>query len=398
MKFNKGVTRIKYGGAFTGPDDFEAIKSVLDRNWWTIDEHGKKLEQELADYSGVTHVALANSGSSALMIAYASLGLPEGSEVITGAVHFPTTISSMYYNRFTPVFIDVDEATLGLNPDQIESAITDKTKAIVVVAIAGSIPNIERIIEIAKRHDLITILDNCDGFGGTYKGKLLESYFDISATSFHAAHIMCMGEGGAVFTNDDHYGEKSLSLREWGRLGGYDGIDDKKELEGIPADYPARYLFKYMGFNVKPLELQCAMGRTQLKKIHTIKKLREDNYNALYEGLKDVPQIKLLKQLPDSLPSWFGFPMFAKDRGGLREFLEKRQIETRTIFGGNITKQPAFRGFGRIATELPISDKVMFEGMFVSVHPDLTPEMIYYIIESVKEYYSEFGDINIFQS
>ena len=196
-----------------------------------------------------------------------------------------------------------------------------------------------------------------------------------------------MGEGGAVFTNDDHYGEKSLSLREWGRLGGYDGIDDKKELEGIPADYPARYLFKYMGFNVKPLELQCAMGRTQLKKLKTIKSMRSDNYNMLHKGLKDIKELQLLVTPEECKPSWFGFPLFAKDRGGLREFLEARQIETRTIFGGNITLQPAFRGFGRIATGLPVSDRVMTEGMFVSVHPDVTTEMAQYIIDSIKEYY-----------
>jgi len=387
MSFNKGIDRIKYGGAYTDKADFDAIQSVLDRNWWTIDEHGKKLEQELSKFTGVKHTALTNSGSSALLVAYATLGLPEGSEVITGAVHFPTTISSMYYNHLTPVFIDVEEHTLGLNPELIEQAITDKTKAIVVVAIAGSIPNIERISEIAKKHNLILMLDNCDGFGGTYKGKPIEQYFDIAATSFHAAHILCMGEGGAVFTNNDHYGEKSLSLREWGRLGGYDGIDDKKELEGIPADYPARYLFKYMGFNVKPLELQCALGRTQLLKLPEIKERRRQNYALLKAGLQDVKQVQLLNQLEGSDPSWFGFPMFAQNRGGLREFLESRQIETRTIFGGNITKQPAFRNFGRIASELPISDKVMEDGMFVSVHPDVTPEMIDYIVESVKEFY-----------
>lgn len=387
MKFIPGETRIRYGGAFTDKADFDAIQSVLDRNWWTIDEHGKKLEQELAGFTGVKHVALTNSGSSALMVAYASLGLTENSEVITGAVHFPTTISSLYYNRLVPVFVDVEEKTLGLNPEQIERAITPWTRAILVVAIAGSIPNIERIIEIAKKYDLITILDNCDGFGGTYLGKPLEQYFDISVTSFHAAHILCMGEGGAVFTNNDNYGEKALSLREWGRLGGYDGIDDKKELEGIPTDYPARYLFKYMGFNVKPLELQCAMGRTQLLKLPEIKERRRQNYTLLYDGLKDVPQVKLLVQLEGSDPSWFGFPMFAQNRGALREFLEKRQIETRTIFGGNITRQPGFKDFGRIAVYLVSADKVMADGMFVSVHPDVTPEMIYYVIDSIKEFY-----------
>lgn len=385
MKFEPGKTRLKYGGAYTDKEDFAAIQSVLDRNWWTIDEHGKNLEKELAEFTGMKYATLTNSGSSALMVAYASLGLPEGSEVITGAVHFPTTISSLYYNRLVPVYVDNEIDTLGIDPNLIEQAITEKTKAILVVAIAGSIPKIDQILEVAKKHNLITILDNCDGFGGTYKDKPIEQYFDIAVTSFHAAHILCMGEGGGVFTNNDEWGQKAASLREWGRLGGYDGIDDKKYLEGIPEDYPARYLFQYMGFNVKPLELQCAMGRTQLKKLPIIKQRRSNNYSMLYKALSKIPEIVLPEYNPDC--SWFGFPMFATYRGPLRDFLERRNIETRTIFGGNITKQPAFRGFGRIATELPIADKVMTSGMFVSVHPDLDEEMIGYIISSIKEFY-----------
>lgn len=388
-KFIPGKTRLAYGGAFTDKEDFDAIQSVLDRNWWTIDEHGKQLERELAAFAGVKYATLTNSGSSALMVAYASLDLPEGSEVITGAVHFPTTISSLYYNRLVPVFVDVEDKALGIDPDLIEQAITDKTKAILVVAIAGNIPQIDRILEVAKKHNLITILDDCDGFGGTWKGKPIESYFDIAVTSFHAAHILCMGEGGAVFTNSDFYGNRAASLREWGRLGGYDGIDDKKKLEGIPDDYPARYLFQYMGFNVKPLELQCAMGRTQLKKINKIKDLRTDHFVQISEGLQGVAEVDLPKIFLDADPSWFGYPMFAKRRGELREFLEARNIETRTIFGGNITKQPAFRNFGRIATELPVSDRVMTDGMFVSVHPSLTKEMVAYIVDSIKEFYEK---------
>src|SRR6185312_10426898 len=151
---------------------------------------------------------------------------------------------------------------------------------------------------------------------------------------------------------------------------------------GIPEDYPARYLFQYMGFNVKPLELQCAMGRTQLKKLPVIRELRLANYTRLYVGLQHIPQIELLEY--NSECSWFGFPMFAKNRGKLRDFLESRQIETRTIFGGNITKQPAFRNFGKIITDLTISDRVMYEGMFVSVHPDLSSEMVDYIVSSIK--------------
>lgn len=389
--FEPGKTRIKYGGAYTDQSDLDAIWSVLKRNWWTIDKEGEAFEKELSEFTGVKHVALTNSGSSALMVAYASLGLPEGSEVITGAVQFPTAISSLYYNHLTPVFVDVEPNNFSVNPDLVEAAITEKTKAILAVAVAGNIPNIPRLREIANKHNLILILDNCDGFASTYNSKPIEQYFDIAATSFHAAHILNCGEGGAVFASNDAWGEKALSLREWGRLGGYDNIDSKYDLEGIPSDYPARYLFVHMGFNVKPLEFQCAMGRTQLKKAPLIKKMRQDNFNILFNGLKELQDDGhvVLPQVHDGCEcSWFSFPFIANRRGELREFLEARNIETRTIFGGNITKQPAFRNFGRIVGNLTFSDVVMNAGMFVSVHPDTTPEMAQYIVDSIKEFYA----------
>jgi CDP-6-deoxy-D-xylo-4-hexulose-3-dehydrase len=387
--FIPGTTRIKYGGAFTDKEDFDAIQSVLDRNWWTIDEHGKNLEKELSEFTKNKYAVLANSGSSALMIMYQSLGLPEGSEIITGAVQFPTAISGMYYNHLTPVFVDVEKENLSVDPDKIEAAISPKTKAILAVAIAGNIPNIEKLQEVAKKHNLLLLLDNCDGFGGTWQEEPIEKYFDASATSFHAAHILCMGEGGAVFTNNDEFGEKSMSLREWGRLGGYDGIDDKKMLEGIPVDYPARYLFVHMGLNVKPLELQCAMGRTQLKKLPKIKAMRTHNFQRLYELISGNSNVDLPRMYPLAEPSWFGFPLFAKNRPALRDFLEARQIETRTIFGGNITRQPAFRNFGRIVGDLTVADRVMDDGMFVSVHPSVTDEMIDYVGQSINEFYAK---------
>lgn len=391
--FIPGKTRIHYGGAFVGHEEFQAIQSVLDRNWWTIDEHGRKLENEIAKHVGLDNsnpVTLTNSGSSALMIAYAALrqaGVPEGAEIITGAVQFPTTISSLYYNRLTPVYIDVNPRTFCLDPKLIESAITEKTAAILVVAIAGNFPNLDEVYEIAKKHHLKLILDNCDGFGGTWFGESIEKYFDIAATSFHAAHIMAMGEGGAVITKDVQLGEIAHAMREWGRYGDTDEVPSGY---GIPADYPGRYVFKYMGFNVKPLELQCAMGREQLKKISIIKKLRSDVFDALYEGLLPLHKngfIILPRVSAAAQPSWFGFPFLATKRPELRRFLEARQIETRTVFGGNITKQPAFRDFGRISGQVLNADKVMTDGMFISSHPSVTTEMIKYMIDSITEFY-----------
>lgn len=394
--FIPGTTRIKYGGAYLDDKEFSAIQSVLDRNWWTIDEHGRKLEEELASFIGLEipqASTLTNSGSSALMVAFAALrahGVAEDAEIITGGVQFPTTISSLYYNRLTPVYIDVDPNTFCLNPELIEDAITEKTAAILVVAIAGNYPNLEQIQGIAKKHNLLLVLDNCDGFGGTWYGLPIENYFDISATSFHAAHIMAMGEGGAVNTRiDTDLAAIARSLREWGRYGDTDEVPASL---GIPSDYPGRYVFKHMGFNVKPLELQCAMGREQLKKLPDIKLRRSEVFKKLHAGLQPLEKagfITLPRVATAAEPSWFGFPLLAKNRPGLRKFLEDRQIETRTVFGGNITRQPGFIGFGRINGELSVSDQVFYDGMFTSCHPSVTDEMIDYMVASFKEYYGE---------
>lgn len=387
-QFVPGKTRIKYGGAYTDQSDFDAIQSVLDRNWWTIDEHGREFERELKEYAEVDSVTLTNSGSSAILVGLAGMNYPEGSEIITGGVHFPTTISSMYYNRLTPVYVDISDYEWGINVNLIEQAITEKTVAIMAVALIGSTPNMKVLGQIADKHGIDLILDNCDGFGSTIDDKPVEHYADLSFTSFHAAHITAMGEGGAVFVNknDVEISERVASLREWGRIG---DNDDTTVFPDLPSDYPGRYIFKNMGFNVKPLELQCAMGRSQFKKLQDIKKRRQINYDTLYHGLQDIKQIKLLSTRGGYENSWFGFPFIAEYRKGLRPFLEKRQIETRTIFGGNITKQPAFRGFGRVESGLPVSDLVGEEGMFVSVHPDYGKEEMEYIIKSIKEFYAK---------
>lgn len=382
--FIPGTTRIKYGGAYIDQKEIKAIKSVLDRNWWTIDEECQKLEQEIAEFSHCKRAVVVNSGSSALLLAFNALDLPEGSEVITSAVHFPTSISALYYNKLTPVYVDVEMQTLGIDPLLIEQAITDKTKAILVVAIAGSIPHLKLIREIANKHGLIVVLDNCDGFGGTIHGEPIETYADVSCTSFHAAHILAMGEGGAVITNNENLADHVKSLREWGRVG---DTDDTSKFTDMPSDYPGRYIFQYIGFNLKPLELQCAMGREQLKKVNNIKTKRQKAWTFLDKNLNDVPRVHLLP-IEYSEASWFAYPMFVADRPALRKFLEDRQIETRTIFGGNITKQPAFKNFGRIASDLTWSDHVMTDGMFVSVHPSLTFDMLRYVVESIKEFYA----------
>lgn len=391
-KFIPGITRIKYGGAVIDQAEKKAIKGVLDRNWWTLDEQGRLFEKELANSRKVKYSVYTNSGSSALLLAMGVLDFSAGSEIIIPAVNFPTVVQAVLVWGYKPVFVDVNLSNLCLDLSKIEQAITPKTKAIVLVNIAGNTVDISSFVKIAKKHNLATILDNCDGFGTTYKGAPIESFFDFSATSFHAAHIITTGEGGAMFTNKEDAYRKAKSIREWGRA---DDSDFSKLSKNsmLPIDYPARYTYPNLGFNLKPIELQAAMGRAQLKKIEKIKKARAKVFDLIYKGLHEAGLDKylFLPTWPEGASiSWFAFPITLKKDGvrpKLREFLEKKNIETRVIFAGNITKQQGFKGVGRTSGSLKNADTVCENSFFVSAHPTVTKEMIDYVVNSFKEFF-----------
>lgn len=393
-KFIPGKTRIKYGGAVVDRAEREAINSVLDRNWWTLDEQGRLFEKELAKSRKVGYAVFTNSGSSALLLAMGVLNLPAGSEVIISAVNFPTVVHAAVVWGYKPVFVDANLDNLCIDLSKIEQAVTSKTKAIVLVNIAGNTIDVAKFSRIAKKNHLFTVLDNCDGFGTTYKSKPVESFFDVSATSFHAAHIITTGEGGAFFTNDKNYFMKAKSIREWGRA---DDSDDSKLQKNnlLPSDYPARYTYINPGFNLKPLELQGAMGRVQLRKLGEIKKARERVFNLLNKGLQKAGMEKycFFPIFPkESKISWFAFPITLKTEGvraKFREFLEQKNIETRVIFAGNIVKQPAYKEIGNWKGNLKNADYIMRNSFFISTHPTVTKEMVEYVVNSFIEFFQK---------
>jgi len=388
-QFIPGKSRVKYGGAVIDKKEIRAIEKVLKRNWWMIDEETKKFEEELAKSSGVKYSLFVNSGSSALLLAISSLQLPKGSEVIIPAVNFPTVVNAVLLNDLVPVFVDVSLENLCIDFKKAEKAVTSKTKAIVVVDIAGNTSNLESL-KFFKNKNIKTVLDNCDGYGTRYKRKPIETFFDISATSFHVAHIITTGEGGAIFTNDKNLYERSVSMREWGRSGNSDKFFPKNS--GLPVDYPARYTYITRGFNLKPIELQAAMGRVQLKKLASIRKKRSINYKRLAEGFRkrNFPAI-VSKPPTNSEISWFSFPFTLKKehlRPKLRSFLESKNIETRVIFSGNIVRQPAYKnGDCKIGSTLENADYVLENSLFISAHPSLTPQMITYVLNSLETFF-----------
>jgi len=266
MKFTPIVDRVSYGGALIGQEEKDAINAIIDSQGgrrWTIGEESVALEKELAEATGVKRAVLTNSGSSALLVAMTALHLPKGSKVIIPAVNFPTAFNAIIQTGCIPVVVDVDR-TLNLDLDEVKNAIVayPEIEAVIAVDIAGNPVDLLKLRDIVGGRKII--LDDCDGYGTLLHGVPIEQFADVSCVSFHAAHIITMGEGGAVLTDDEEIANRAFKIREWGRESGSDKI---YKYPGFPDDYKERYVYTEIGYNVKPLELQCAMGRIQLQKV-----------------------------------------------------------------------------------------------------------------------------------
>lgn len=389
-KFVPGQSRLGYGGAMIGQEEVDALLDVVTSQGgrrWTVGPESEALEKELAEVAQTKYAILTNSGSSALLISIAALKLPKGSKILVPACNFPTAFNSIVQNGHIPVVVDVDLNTLNINLSSVEKAIEQypEIKAVVAVNIAGNPVDLIRLKEIVN--DRKVILDDCDGFGTTLKGKMVETLADVACASFHAAHILSMGEGGAVFTNDEVLAKSAKKMREWGRASGTDDIYD---YPGFPPDYKERYVYEEVGYNMKPLELQCAIGRVQLKKLWLFKTARENNYARLMKIFSQYPKyFDLVTCDLDAKPCWFSFPVSVKEgkRGELMSFLEGKNIECRTIFSGNILRHPAYKNIETITVgTLDNSDKIMHEGMFISCHPSLDKAKLDYIADCIKEF------------
>jgi CDP-6-deoxy-D-xylo-4-hexulose-3-dehydrase len=390
MKFKPGVDRIQYGGALIGQEEKDAINAIIDSQGgrrWTIGPESVAFEKELASVVGVKRAVVVNSGSSALLIAMTALHLPRGSKVIIPAVNFPTAFNAIIQCGLIPVVVDVDIRTLNLDLEEVEKAVIfHDIKAVIAVDVAGNPVDLIKLREIVGKKVKI-VLDDCDGFGTTIKDNnsedwkaqfFIEQFADISCVSFHAAHIITMGEGGAVLTDDEKLADRCVKLREWGRASGTDKI---YKYEGFPDDYKERYVYEEIGYNMKPLELQCAMGRVQLKKLQSFKDARRINHARLVKEFEKNDKFTMIESLQGSDPCWFSFPVLCNTpRKHVMEEFEKNNIECRTIFSGNIIRHPAYKDTKYIKIgDLTAADDVMKRGMFLSCHPSITEEMTSFI-------------------
>lgn len=399
--FKPGVTRVEYGGAVLGLEEVKAVmECILTQGGkrWTVGENSIAFEKELAENTGVKRAVVVNSGSSALLVALTALKLPKGSKVIIPALNFPTAFNAIIQCGYVPYVVDIDPKTLLLDLEEVKKAVDpDKEKpswpdvsdqdliqAVIAVNIASNPVDLVKLREIVGPEVKI-ILDNCDGYGSTTNGEYVEKLADISCVSFHAAHIITTGEGGACLTDNEELADRCLKLREWGRASGTDNI---YSYPGFPDDYRERYVYEEIGFNMKPLELQCAMGRVQLKRIDEFKAKRLANFRLLHAALSKYSALQMIEFPEDADVCWFSFPLMCRGvkRGELMAHLEKNNIECRTIFSGNVLRHPAYKDTKVITHgEMKNADDVMFNGMFLSVHPSITPEMITFIDQCVGE-------------
>ena len=410
--FIPGVSPVPVSGKVLDSKDFSSLVGAALDGWLTYGEHAENFERALAQYVGVRGALLVNSGSSANLVALSALTsaklgekrLRAGDEVITVAMGFPTTVNPIVQNGLIPVFVDVSIPTYDAVIEQVEAALSPKTRAIMMAHTLGNPFDVDAIKEICKENDLWLIEDNCDALGSTYKDSKTGSFGDLATVSFYPAHHITTGEGGAVLSKSPLIRRQLESFRDWGRdcycATGQDNTCQKRfswQLGSLPEGYDHKYIYSHIGYNLKGTDLQAALGITQLEKIDSFHDARKKNFKFLYEAFANIPDFILPQATPHSDPSWFGFPITLKDespinREELLRHLDSRLIGTRLMFAGNILRQPGYRDIPRrVVGNLENADRIMRRSFWLGVYPGLTKPMLEYVAENILEFIDAKG-------
>ena len=406
--FEPGNTWVSCSGkVYDEQEMLHLIDAALDF-WLTAGRYATSFEEKLADFLGVRHCLLTNSGSSANLLAISALTSPvlaerrlqPGDEVITVAAGFPTTVAPIIQNKLVPVFVDVDLKTINVNTELLEAAVSKKTGAIILAHTLGNPFNLDAVTQIARKYKLWLIEDNCDALGSTYRGKYTGSFGDLATVSFYPAHQLTMGEGGAVLTSNLQLKKVVESLRNWGRdcwcPPGKDNTCRRRfhwKLGSLPDGYDHKYTYSHLGYNLKVTDLQAAIGVAQLAKLPQFITTRQRNFHLLYEGLKDFRHLFVLPEATEhARPCWFGFYLTLREnapfsRQQLIHHLENHLIRTRLLFAGNVIRQPAFKGIPhRVAGGLHNTDTVMNRTFWIGLYPGLGEKEIYYVIRTFADF------------
>jgi CDP-6-deoxy-D-xylo-4-hexulose-3-dehydrase len=401
IPFIEGVSNVNYAGrVFDEKELINLVDSSLDF-WLTEGRYSEEFAEKISDFLGVSNVILVNSGSSANLVAFSALTsdklgdkkLKPGDEVISVSAGFPATVTPIIQNGLIPVFVDVEIPTYNIDVEMMKKAISSKTKCIFIAHTLGNPFDLEEVMKLVKEHDLWLIEDNCDSFGSTYNGKFTGTFGHISTISFYPAHHITTGEGGAVCTNDEQLAKIIKSFRDWGRdcycAGGENNTCGKRFSQNfgtLPFGYDHKYVYSEVGYNLKMTDMQAAIGAAQIEKLPEFCEKRKANFKRYMEIFGKYPDHFILpKATKNSDPAWFSFIVTLKEsslirRDDLVKYLNQNLIETRSLFAGNMVRQPAFIGKNfRIADHLENSDLIMNNTFFIGTYPGNTEERLDYI-------------------
>lgn len=407
--------RIPYAGrVFDEREMINLVDSALEF-WLTSGRYTQEFEKGLSSYLGVRYCAVTNSGSSANLIAFMALTSPllgerrinRGDEVITVAAGFPTTVAPIIQYGAVPVFVDVTIPQYNIDTEMLERSVSEKTKAVMIAHTLGNPFCLQKVKAFCEKYNLWLIEDNCDALGSLYfmdgKAYMTGTVGDIGTSSFYPPHHMTMGEGGAVYTNNALLNKIIKSFRDWGRdCSCVSGVDNScgHRFDGqfgeLPVGYDHKYVYSHFGYNLKPTDMQAAIGCAQLVKLPEFVKKRKENFSFLYEGISDLTEKLILPEAcPNSDPSWFGFIMTCRNhisRNEIVERLEAAGIQTRMLFAGNLIKHPCFddmrkSGEGyRVVGDLKNTDYIMNNSFWIGVYPGMNREKLEYMVEMLHKF------------
>lgn len=406
--------RIPYASRYYGEEEMVNLVDSSLEFWLTSGRYTDQFEKQFAEYLGIRYCSLVNSGSSANLLAFMALTSPlmgerrilPGDEVITVAAGFPTTIAPIIQYGAVPVFVDMTIPQYNMDASMLEEALSEKTKAIMIAHTLGNPWDLGKIKEFCEKHNLWLVEDNCDALGTKYtingEEKFTGTIGDVGTSSFYPPHHMTMGEGGAVYTDNPLIHKAVRSLRDWGRdcvcPSGRDnmcGHRFDRQYGELPLGYDHKYVYSHFGYNLKATDMQAAVGCAQLAKFPTFVEKRRHNFDRLRAALADVEDKLILPEAcPNSKPSWFGFLITCRegvDKNKVVQYVEKRGVQTRMLFAGNIVKQPCFDEFRasgkgyRVIGDLSVTDRIMKDTFWLGVYPGMTDEKIDYMAKVIKE-------------